>query len=133
MPIITLSAEKDGIYKDVKVRVTDRFGDTHNSPALNFIADSMRAITTQDEICVRNGGDEFLIIGLGRYNDKEIKQRVNKFNELINDYNEKSPVPFSASIGYCINSWGKPNIFEKTMEQADVNMYLDKRQKKNRR
>lgn len=37
---ITLSAEKDGIYKDVKVRVTDRFGDAHNSPALNFIADS---------------------------------------------------------------------------------------------
>ena len=93
----------------------------------------MRSITKQDEICVRNGGDEFLIIGLGRYNDKEIKQRVNKFNSLINDYNQTSPVPFNASIGYCIKPWGNPEVFAKAMEQADVNMYLDKRQKKNRR
>ncbi len=38
--LITLSAEKDGIYKNVVVRVTDRFGDTHNSKPLNFIANN---------------------------------------------------------------------------------------------
>ena len=85
------------------------------------------------EACVRNGGDEFAIVGLGRYTDKQIKERIRRFNELINDYNKNSPVPFNASIGYCIKPWGAPTAFEKALEQADVNMYLDKRQKKNRR
>ncbi len=38
--LITLTAEKDGVYKNVVVRVTDRFGDAHNSTALNFIANT---------------------------------------------------------------------------------------------
>ena len=38
--LITLYAEKDGVYKNVVVRVTDRFGDVHNSSALNFIANT---------------------------------------------------------------------------------------------
>ena len=38
--LITLYAEKDGNYKNVVVRVTDRFGDAHNSSPLNFIANT---------------------------------------------------------------------------------------------
>ena len=38
--LITLTAEKDGIYKNVTIRVTDRFGDVHTSAALNFVANN---------------------------------------------------------------------------------------------
>ena len=38
--LITLSAEKDGVYKNVVVRVTDRFGDVHTSSPLSFIANT---------------------------------------------------------------------------------------------
>ena len=38
--LITLSAEKDGVYRNVIVRVTDRFGDVHNSAPLSFIANT---------------------------------------------------------------------------------------------
>ena len=38
--LITLYAEKDGVYKNVTVKITDRFGDTHTSKPLNFIADT---------------------------------------------------------------------------------------------
>ena len=38
--LITLYAEKDGNYKNVVVKVTDRFGDVHNSAPLNFIANT---------------------------------------------------------------------------------------------
>ncbi len=38
--LITLSAEKDGIYKNVTVRITDRFGDKYSSKPLNFIANT---------------------------------------------------------------------------------------------
>ena len=38
--IITLYAEKDGLYKNVTVKVYDRFGDAHVSAPLNFLANS---------------------------------------------------------------------------------------------
>ena len=125
---LAIVADMDGLKF-----LNDNFGHAKGDEGLNFIADTMRKIAGQDEACVRNGGDEFAIVGLGRYTDKEIKERIRHFNALINAYNTDSPVPFNASIGYCLNPWGKPEAFEKALEQADVNMYLDKRQKKNRR
>ena len=37
---ITLSATKDGVYKNVVLKVTDRFGDTFQTEPMNFLADS---------------------------------------------------------------------------------------------
>ena len=37
---ITLSATKDGVYKDVILKVTDRFGDVFQTEPRNFLADS---------------------------------------------------------------------------------------------
>ncbi|MBR5400170.1 MAG: hypothetical protein IK102_00035 [Treponema sp.] len=37
---ITLSAVKDGIYKKVVLKVTDRFGDVYQTEPMNFLADS---------------------------------------------------------------------------------------------
>ena len=112
--------------------LNDNFGHSKGDEGLNFIADSIRAITQQNEICARNGGDEFVVAGLGRYTDKQIKTRIKQFNYLIEKYNSNQNVPFSASIGYCLKPWGAENAFEKALEQADINMYLDKRKKKNR-
>ena len=125
---LVIVADMDGLKF-----LNDNFGHSKGDEGLNFIADTMRKITGQDEACVRNGGDEFVIAGLGHYTDKEIKERIRHFNALINAYNADSPVPFNASIGFCIKAWGSKDAFDKTLEQADVNMYLDKRQKKNRR
>lgn len=37
--LITLTSDKDGTYKDVQIRVTDRFGDTHTSGKYTFVSD----------------------------------------------------------------------------------------------
>ncbi|MBO4639222.1 MAG: hypothetical protein J5710_05645 [Treponema sp.] len=37
---VVLSATKDGVYKDIVLKVTDRFGDTFQTEAMNFLADS---------------------------------------------------------------------------------------------
>ena len=125
---LVISADMDGLKF-----LNDNFGHAKGDEGLNFIADTIRKIAKPDEACVRNGGDEFTIVGLGHYTDKDIKKRIKKFNDLITEYNSKSPVPFNASIGYCINPYSKNQSLEKALEQADINMYLDKRQKKNRR
>ena len=125
---LAIVADMDGLKF-----LNDNFGHSKGDEGLNFIANTMRKITMQGEACVRNGGDEFAIVGLGRYTDKEIKERIKRFNSLIDSYNKGSPVPFNASIGYCLAAWKDRESFDKALEQADVNMYLDKRQKKNRR
>ncbi len=38
--LITLSAEKDGNYKNVTLKISDRFGDAHTSAPINFIANT---------------------------------------------------------------------------------------------
>jgi len=38
--LVTLTAEKDGVYKDVRIRVTDGIGDTHSSERVSFIANT---------------------------------------------------------------------------------------------
>lgn len=125
---LAIVADMDGLKY-----LNDNYGHSKGDEGLNFIAETMLKISDSDEACVRNGGDEFAIVGLGHYNDKEIKERIRHFNTLINAYNSDSPVPFNASIGYCIKPWGKADAFDKAMEEADINMYLDKRQKKMRR
>lgn len=54
---ISLYAEKDGIYKNVMVKVTDRFGDTHASAPLNFVAN-----TSAPELVI-NGPELFSWVG----------------------------------------------------------------------
>jgi diguanylate cyclase (GGDEF)-like protein len=124
---LAIVADMDGLKY-----LNDNFGHAKGDEGLAFIADSMRSITKEDEVCVRNGGDEFLIAGLGQYEDQEIEKRICDFAAAIEQYNSNSPVAFNASIGYCLVEWGPSDAFEKAMEQADINMYLDKRKKKNR-
>lgn len=44
--LITLTAEKDGVYRDVRIRVKDGIGDSHNSDRVNFIANTSNPAVT---------------------------------------------------------------------------------------
>lgn len=44
--LITLSAEKDGVYKDVRIRVKDGIGDSHSSERVSFIANTSDPVIT---------------------------------------------------------------------------------------
>ena len=124
---LAIVADMDGLKF-----LNDNFGHSKGDEGLNFIADTMRSITLQNEVCVRSGGDEFLIAGLGNYTKKEIEERIHRFNVAIEAYNSDSHVPFNASIGYCLTDWDSSSLepFDNAMEQADINMYVDKRKKK---
>ena len=124
---LAIVADMDGLKY-----LNDNFGHAKGDEGLAFIASSMLSITKEGEVCVRNGGDEFLIAGLGKYSAQEIEERLQSFAQKIEAYNATSPVAFNASIGYCLIDWGEPDAFDKAMEQADVNMYIDKRKKKMR-
>ena len=74
--------------------LNDNFGHSKGDEGLNFIADSMRSICAQDEVCSRSGGDEFVVAGLGQYSESEIEERIRHFNTRINAFNSDNNIPF---------------------------------------
>ena len=95
----------------------------------------MKAITEPGEICVRAGGDEFYLIGIGKYTKKSAMQKIDKFNKVLDFLNERknTVMPVGASIGFSVESFASTKSIDKVIEIADVNMYLDKRTKKIKR
>ncbi|MCQ2576629.1 MAG: GGDEF domain-containing protein [Treponema sp.] len=124
---LAIVIDMDGL----KIR-NDSYGHSEGDAGIVAIAQAVKGITDKNEICVRGGGDEFFLLGLGSYTEKAAVAKVEKFNQLINKINENIKLPVSASIGYAIAS-AKNVSYEEVLEDADVKMYLDKRSKKRMR
>ena len=113
--------------------LNDNYGHSHGDLGLTMIASALKAATRDDEICVRSGGDEFYIIGLGRYSLKDVQDKIEVIRQTLKKENEKNnpEIPVSCSIGYCLENFSvNKGKIEKVLETADLNMYLDKRSKK---
>lgn len=123
--VFAIVVDMDGL----KAR-NDTHGHTEGDNGLRVIADAIRSIASKDEIAVRGGGDEFYVIGIGKYSEKQVKEKLSKFNYYIETQNEELSVPVAASIGYCITSVDSPDCFQYALDKADLNMYKEKREKK---
>lgn len=108
--------------------VNDHYGHSERDYGINAIATAARLITRNDEICVRAGGDEFYIIGLGDYCGADMLARINKFTSAIAEENKTSCKPYeiSASIGGCCAELTADMTIEDVVHKADANMYENK-------
>lgn len=115
--------------------INDNYGHTEGDAGISLVARAARSICESGELSVRGGGDEFYVVGVGNYTEEEAEKRIVAFNKYLVDANaaEGRQIPITASIGYSIGKVGKPGGFQAVLDAADVNMYLDKRSKKNRR
>ena len=90
------------------------------------------SITKENELCVRAGGDEFYVIGVGNYSVSDASQRILDFEAAIQKINNQSDKPYtlSASIGSaCIPLSSGMNAMG-IIKIADAKMYENKVQKK---
>lgn len=85
-----------------------------------------------DEIAVRAGGDEFYLIGVGKYNDADGEQRVATIKANLEAECRKAGrnPQYTASAGFAIGSLEKNEDYREILELADVAMYKDKRKGK---
>lgn len=115
--------------------INDNYGHSAGDGGITLVADAARSITGIKELCVRGGGDEFYVIGVGEYTKEEAEARMKRFRDYIRKSNKLAelPAPITASIGYSIGKVGAEGGCKKVLDEADVNMYLDKRTKKGRR
>lgn len=112
----------------LKIR-NDTYGHSEGDNGIIAISQASLAITGENEICVRGGGDEFFVMGLGNYNDSMLQEKIKIFNNNIEKINSELAIPVSASIGYALGN-NTDCSYQSVMEMADKNMYNNKQEKK---
>ncbi len=81
--------------------INDTFGHDEGDQAIGAVCRAAMRITGENELCVRAGGDEFYVIGIGDYEANAVQERIERFRREISKMNERYQWPYtlSASIG----------------------------------
>lgn len=111
--------------------VNDQFGHEEGDYSLRLIATILKE-ALPNGIVGRLGGDEFAGFGLLGEADKavEIRNRIKEITRQHNDNNDK-PYYVSMSVGLCEFVCGKDVVIKDLMDRADVDLYLEKKHKRN--
>lgn len=127
--ILVVMADMDGLKY-----INDNFGHNEGDFGLATIAKIMQRCSQKNEVAVRNGGDEFLIIGVGNYKDGQVKEKLAEIERELKQTNSgEKPYEISASLGYCLADWNKETNVETLISLADERMYEQKKIHKKQR
>lgn len=85
--------------------INDTFGHSEGDFGLRTISTAVASVTRENEICVRAGGDEFYVIGIGRYAADAPERRTAAFNNVLDALAKTYSKPYTvtASIG-CVTA-----------------------------
>jgi diguanylate cyclase (GGDEF)-like protein len=127
--------ENTGIYVlfldiDGLKQVNDTYGHEMGDRYIMKVADILKEVTEEDELVMRYGGDEFVVIGIYRdyIREQELMKQINEQIKIINAEGHEYHVSVSMGAeGY--SDAGEINL-EKILEDADQKMYEQKREKK---
>ena len=113
--------------------VNDHFGHTEGDVYIKTVADIIRGTCTEDDVLVRYGGDEFVVI-MTAQDEEEVRERVKKIQAAFAQYNENHPCGYqrSVSIGWYIAKEAEFADIYEMIKTADAYMYKDKRNRKSR-
>lgn len=113
--------------------VNDTFGHSEGDFGIRTVSTALMSVVRHDEICVRSGGDEFFLIGVGRYSREDEAERARAFTEAVDKASENAGKPYviSASIGCAVFEDCRQISLDNALSEADERMYRYK--VKNRR
>ena len=97
-----------------------------------MMANCLRRVFTGDEVLVRMGGDEFLVMG-AFVSEEEIIKSENELRDTMKKYSEekKLPLPLEASLGHSFNvETVRETELTKLLNNADKCMYENKQLRK---
>ncbi|AOT72622.1 GGDEF domain-containing protein [Geosporobacter ferrireducens] len=115
---------------DLKI-VNDTYGHSAGDALIIAACSILKENLRESDILCRMGGDEFLMIlpGCSLEQADLVRKRV---IDHLNEFNQKSILPYklSISIGMAAYSCDADMILEQLINQADANMYYNKRHEK---
>lgn len=118
---------------DCLKQINDNFGHLSGNHALSTIADVLRWVAQPDDLLIRYGGDEFVMLSHNVEEEywRDLKKGI---NDLLTEkvVRQKLPYQISVSFGHAVSTRVVPLSLEECMERADRAMYEDKRQRKGR-
>ena len=121
--------------------VNDTYGHDEGDYCLCTIGKSMKEAATSGEICIRSGGDEFVVLAKN-YTEGKSSRYIKKVREYISEHCKKDNKSYdiSVSIGCYLttpedyDTTSITELSEKYLREADKLMYAEKKEhKKNSR
>lgn len=111
--------------------INDNFGHAEGDNAIRIIAKALQNSYTEDEVCARFGGDEFIMFGTGSFSEERLKEYPVRINEYLDHYNQNSSKPYliKISIGIYCNKVDESSTLQEWLNKADENMYNNKKNK----
>ena len=105
--------------------INDNFGHAEGDYGIRCVSDVLRSLAHENEFCVRSGGDEFFLIGIGAYERGDEAARAKEFCEVMNRTSEQSGKPYriSASIGCIVCPDCRKQSLDAALSEADGRMY----------
>jgi len=108
--------------------INDQFGHLHGDLAVKTVAAAVMEIVPKNWLCIRYGGDEFLVVGNSRnYNGEDyctkIKERLAQKVSVMH-----LPYNLSASVGTYNVPSQSPLSLEEAVENVDSLMYTQKQE-----
>ena len=117
--------------------INDRYGHAEGDFCLSVIAEAMQKSAHLDEICIRTGGDEFVVLAKHYDQEKEdtylqlVRERI---GQSIRKAGKKYEVTVSIGCYRSVPRHTNPALIQDEAElflkRADKAMYREKRQKK---
>lgn len=109
--------------------INDTEGHDAGDKGIIAIANAAQITASGREIVVRGGGDEFFILGIGQYSEEDGKAIIKKFKENLEKINNSfTPAAnYTAAAGYAIMPLEQCDDYHVVLDEADVQMYVDKR------
>ena len=113
--------------------VNDTFGHSEGDFGIRAVCGALMSVAREKEICVRSGGDEFFLIGVGAYTHEDEAARAREFTEKVEEVSAQAGKPYavSASIGCAVFADCGKVTLDSALSEADERMYRYK--VKNRR
>jgi diguanylate cyclase (GGDEF)-like protein len=126
VPVCVIFMDVDGLKK-----VNDMYGHDEGDNLIKGVASVLKEIKRHGEIMMRYGGDEFVLLASG-YNDDQARNVIERIERGMERFNETSGKLYKleASIGYCITTLESKEALNDLIENADKEMYRNKKEKK---
>lgn len=110
--------------------INDNYGHIGGDVALKTVAEALSVSADDDEICVRFGGDEFVVVGLV-YDEDKAKRFTRRFIGELDKFNKSGNQEFKVyvSYGWNIVTPDKDTTIEECITVVDKKMYQQKNEK----
>lgn len=127
--IMCIELDLDGLKK-----INDTYGHDAGDNAIVQVANAMRQASERREVCIRSGGDEYLVFGIAE-KESDAAVFIQRVEEYLDEYNQRNAWPYevTCSCGYCVHPAQQIHSLEEMVTEADKLLYQVKARKKTTR